>query len=45
MNGELRDMLERMRKFSECLVSIQEEKNREDWEGIISNCYAIKLKT
>lgn len=45
MNGKLRDILKRMRKFSECLVGIQEEKNRENWEGIISDCYAIKLKT
>lgn len=44
MNKKLRDILERMRKFSECLLSILEGQNKKNWQDIVSDCYAIKLK-
>lgn len=35
MKEMLGDILERMRKFSECLMGVLEGENRENWEEII----------
>lgn len=43
MNRNLRGVLERMRKFSECLIGILGE-NRKNWGEIIPDCYTIKQK-
>lgn len=36
MNKTLRDILERMRKFSEYLLSILKGKNKKNWQDIVS---------
>lgn len=36
MKEKLRDMLKRMRKFSEYLIGILEGENRDNWEDTIS---------